>query len=470
MPVKQLFIMRIVKVILKGIIVKTLKILILLLWATSLKAQVTIDTSYTIDSLVRKVLIGSDVIVGKIEYRGKKNAIGHFKFSDSLIKNISEGIILGTGEVHLAKGPNLIGRATRGGYGSDVVYTDKDLNRISKGRTFDVAYLEFDFIPLNDKLSFNFCFGSEEYIEYVGTPFNDVFAFLISGPGIKKNTNLAVVPGTKSIVSVNSINHKENSEYYIDNNKWRYDRSEFQKTWSALFGNKDELLPEWRLKKLNKALLEGLQYDGITTTLKAECKVIPLKKYHIKIAIGDVGDYILDSGIFIKGGSFSSKIDSTKKKPMARLNTSKINFDSIFAYKSPVKPSFEKEVAEIPSEKEFSFVNVEFDFDKTIIPDTSQQHLKDLASYLLSRPTLKLEVLGFTDIKGSKAYNEKLSLQRAQVVTSYLVSKGIHASRLEFKGLNFSRPVSTNETDEGRQRNRRVELLIVEDRNGSKES
>ena len=72
-----------------------------------------------------------------------------------------------------------------------------------------------------------------------------------------------------------------------------------------------------------------------------------------------------------------------------------------------------------------------------------------------------MQIQGHTDIVGSDQYNQVLSEQRALVVYAYLVEKGINPERLSSRGFGASRPVTTNETDEGRARNRRTELLIL---------
>lgn len=176
-------------------------------------AQIEIDTSNTPEQLVNQILLGQGIKAGNITFTGPKNSLASFKFHKNLITGLGNGIILATGDARLIAEANNSSNATKGGYTGNKNRGDKDLSRIGRGRTFDAAVLEFDFVPISNKLSFEFCFGSEEYIEYVGSPFNDVFAFIINGPGLKRNTNLALVPGTQEIVSVNSINHKKNSNF-----------------------------------------------------------------------------------------------------------------------------------------------------------------------------------------------------------------------------------------------------------------
>jgi OOP family OmpA-OmpF porin len=81
--------------------------------------------------------------------------------------------------------------------------------------------------------------------------------------------------------------------------------------------------------------------------------------------------------------------------------------------------------------------------------------------WLKANPTVKVELAGHTDNVGSREYNKKLSLDRAQAVLDYLVKKGISPARVTAHGYGMSEPVATNETDEGRALNRRVEFRVV---------
>jgi outer membrane protein OmpA-like peptidoglycan-associated protein len=76
-------------------------------------------------------------------------------------------------------------------------------------------------------------------------------------------------------------------------------------------------------------------------------------------------------------------------------------------------------------------------------------------------PNLKIEISGHTDNTGSATVNETLSQQRAEAVVQYLTGKGVSASRMKAKGYGAARPVSTNNTEDGRQQNRRTEFEIT---------
>jgi OOP family OmpA-OmpF porin len=105
-------------------------------------------------------------------------------------------------------------------------------------------------------------------------------------------------------------------------------------------------------------------------------------------------------------------------------------------------------------------LNVEFDFDKASIRKTSHQEIGNLAAVMKKYTDLKILIEGHTDSVGGAKYNEKLSQRRADAVKKYLAEKfGIEASRLTTKGYGLTRPVASNATKDGRQKNRRVEAV-----------
>jgi len=103
---------------------------------------------------------------------------------------------------------------------------------------------------------------------------------------------------------------------------------------------------------------------------------------------------------------------------------------------------------------------VHFDFDKATLRPESIKILDAAVRTMGEHGTLLVEVAGHTDSVGAESYNQDLSERRARVVYDYLVDKGIDADRMTWKGYGENSPIATNETDEGRQRNRRTELQI----------
>jgi outer membrane protein OmpA-like peptidoglycan-associated protein len=106
--------------------------------------------------------------------------------------------------------------------------------------------------------------------------------------------------------------------------------------------------------------------------------------------------------------------------------------------------------------------NIFFDFDKATIRPESANELDRLIKLLNDNPTVKIELGSHTDSKGSDDYNMRLSDSRSKSVVDYLISKGIAAGRLVAKGYGETKPMDTNDTDAGRQNNRRSEFKILE--------
>lgn len=101
-----------------------------------------------------------------------------------------------------------------------------------------------------------------------------------------------------------------------------------------------------------------------------------------------------------------------------------------------------------------------FETNKSTLRSDHFATLNSIVDYLLIHPERAVTISGHTDNHGSEAHNLTLSRQRADVVAEYLVSHGIDISRLETFGLGSAEPIAPNTTDEGRKKNRRVELLI----------
>ena len=105
--------------------------------------------------------------------------------------------------------------------------------------------------------------------------------------------------------------------------------------------------------------------------------------------------------------------------------------------------------------------NIFFDNDKFSLRKESETELENLHKLLTENPTLKIEISGHTDNRGSADHNQKLSENRAHAVVNYLVTKGIPISRLEFKGYGLTKPVASNLMEVGRQMNRRTEFKVL---------
>jgi outer membrane protein OmpA-like peptidoglycan-associated protein len=105
--------------------------------------------------------------------------------------------------------------------------------------------------------------------------------------------------------------------------------------------------------------------------------------------------------------------------------------------------------------------NIFFDFDKSLLKSESGPELDRIADLLKEKGTMEIEIAGHTDNVGPDAYNKALSERRAKTVVAYLVRKGIDKNRLQVQFFGETKPIETNDTEEGREKNRRVEFKIL---------
>ncbi|TDI66279.1 MAG: OmpA family protein [Bacteroidetes bacterium] len=421
------------------------------------QAQITIDTSFTAERLVKKILIGNGVLVGTVSYQGPKHAIAYFRDPDFNV-HLEEGIILTTGNAFFVKGPN---RVPDRGWASGTT-GDEDLDLLSAGKTHDAAILEFDFVTSSEYLSFNFTFGSEEYLEYVGSKYNDVFGFFIDGPGLN-HVNLAVLPQTGEPITVNNINHKKNKKFYHDNG---YQNTSQPYIWD---NRKKKPVRNKRYGKTPKKSPYNVQFDGFTQVLEARCMVVPNEIYHIKLAIADVSDYILDSGVFLEAGSFRSFGDQlvvwdNPFEPVQNKDSERPAVDLMVHLVAPkaehlTSPGLPDPPATITG-LERKWYNIQFEFNSFDITPAHSRQLEKLSDLVDDNPRAVVKIIGHTDNVGSAAYNDKLSAQRSMAVTNYLLDQGVESSRIKTLYYGETQPIHANSTAYGRTQNRRVEFIL----------
>lgn len=233
------------------------------------------------------ILLGNNntVEISNISYLGSEFQLANFNESGN--SGVSKGILLTTGNAIVATWGN-----DNSNHGNPCCYeyyintgvNDEDLANLAGVNVKSAAVLEFDFVPYSDKISFEFIFASEEYPMFAHSQFNDVFGFFVTGPGIDEN--IAVVPGTSTPISVNTINHISNSNYYIANHD--------QDCYSPPNGFCTSPL---------------FTYNGYTSVLTASIdNLICTETYHIKLAIANVGDGLRGSAVFIEAGSFKGLV------------------------------------------------------------------------------------------------------------------------------------------------------------------
>lgn len=230
--------------------------------SVSMFAQISV-TPVTSVPAIGTFLSGMGVTISNVTYVGDPGAIGYFSATNTTL-GMNGGLVMTTGSTNDVPGPN---NNTMAGI-DNMQPGDSDLTALAGCNTYNAAVLEFDCVPSDDTLYFNFLFGSEEYMEWVAGGFNDVFAIFISGPNIPFQ-NMAWIPNTTVPVSVLNVNANTNPAYYLDHTGDPY-----------------------------------VQYDGTTTNMLATIPVVPSSTYHIKIAIADALDGFVDGGVFLEVGSF----------------------------------------------------------------------------------------------------------------------------------------------------------------------
>ncbi|WP_089404553.1 choice-of-anchor L domain-containing protein [Geodermatophilus saharensis] len=141
---------------------------------------------------------------------------------------------------------------------------DEMLSAMSGRPTYDAAYYQVTLVPTGDTLHVRYVFASEEYPEYVGSPFNDVMGVFVDG------VNCATVPGTSTPVSVNTVNPWSHADHYVDNQ--------------------------------NGAAGYATSMDGLTVPLTCSVPVTPGQPVTVRIAAADSSDSILDSAVALVDG------------------------------------------------------------------------------------------------------------------------------------------------------------------------
>ncbi len=177
---------------------------------------------------------------------------------------------------------------------TDLVMMSPNLN------VYDAVVIEFDFVPSDSSIGFNYVFASEEFPEFASSAFNDAFGLFISGPGIQGDytnnaKNIALLPNSSEEVSVNNIYGDGNGAYYNTNTDTNF------------------------------------VYDGFSDVLTAETSVIPCETYHLKLVIADRSDECFNSALFLQAYNFSTNapvVTMDVPENIANLDTNKIDPNS----------------------------------------------------------------------------------------------------------------------------------------------
>lgn len=283
----------------KGLKLTVLLLLILGFQTISTAQNITVDESLTATQLVEDILINnpcaniSNVSVSGWDF-SSGNSFGKFTSGGGPFP-FADGVLLTTGRAQAAIGPNTSILSD----GPDNWLGDSELEQalgISQNSSINATILEFDFLPLAGKISFDYIFSSEQYLSNPSSNqcgFTDGFVFLLKKAGTTDSyTNLAVVPGTDLPVRVNTVRGPGTicppmNEQYFD-----------------AFNTSDH----------------PTNYNGQTKVLTAKSVVEPGVLYHIKLVVADQGNRQYDSAIFLGGGSFKIQKDLGEDRLIATNN------------------------------------------------------------------------------------------------------------------------------------------------------
>ncbi|MFH6990397.1 choice-of-anchor L domain-containing protein, partial [Flavobacterium collinsii] len=284
---------------------------------------------YNADQLVRNVLTSGCLTISNVRYgyyrKNNNNTwtwvdhtwsstagdrqLGYYSKGTSTFP-IDEGILLSTGKISSAMGPN-----TYTNKSDEMVNeaSDQDLTAISGRTMHDASILEFNFIPDGNLVEFKFIFASEEYLEYVNTAFNDAFGFFLSGPGISGTytnnaINLAQLPNGDAV----TINNIHSAGTNVNN-------VSFPAVNDTYYLN-------------NPPASTTMEYDGSTVVLTATYAVTPGNNYKIKMAIADASDQKWDAGVFLKAKSFATNtLVITNPAPVCVNGTANLTLPAVTA-------------------------------------------------------------------------------------------------------------------------------------------
>ena len=275
---------------------KKIYLLLVLICSAASAQYISTDETYTPLQLIENVLINSgcasvsNVSVSGGNFVTGENSWGYFNANGSTFP-FAEGIILSTGKIINAPGPNTF----ISDEGNVIGWNgDSDLNTaLGITNSINATVLEFDFIPLGNQISFDYIFASEEYHGNATCTYSDGFAFLLKEVGSPTYQNLALISNTTIPVKVTSVHPDipgacaaQNEQYFDAFNPLEYTTN----------------------------------FNGQTVVLTAKSVVLPGHQYHIKLVIADEGNYRYDSAIFLKGSSFSVGVDLGPDRTFANNN------------------------------------------------------------------------------------------------------------------------------------------------------
>lgn len=269
---------------------KVLPLFFLLMCLTGLGQSITIpQQNDTPENLVNTLLNNACVEVSNVEISSEQS-VAYFTNNGGAFP-IEEGVMIRTGNAYLTEGPytdeNLSSQVNS--LSDDVL---EQINQDSGQSSIltDLAFLEFDFVPLSSNFRFNFLFASNEYGQWQCVS-SDVFAFLLTNLTTGQTSNLAVVPATNTPVSVKNI--KDDTF----NNSCSSDNPQLFDTYTV-----------------NNPQSSSVNMRGYTKMMTASSGITPGMPYKIRLVIADSNDSSYDSAIFLEAGSFTADVDLGQDK------------------------------------------------------------------------------------------------------------------------------------------------------------
>ena len=266
------------------------------LFSQFVNSQIAV-TYLTADQAVQS-LLGPGVSYSNAVFNGLPSQLGQMTGNTNPNFQITEGVVIGCSDAQDIV-PNFFGT-----FLTPNIAGDPDLLAVANsvppligqfftvGSVNNIASLEFDFVAIGDSLNFNYIFGSDEYLQYVNSQFNDVFAFFLSGPGITGpfaspaafpggSVNIAVLPDTippivALPITISSVNNVLNAPFYVDNGAGG--------------------IP--------------INLNGFTVKLAAQYDLECGETYHIRLAIANGSDQSLKSDVILEAGSFTTGTDN----------------------------------------------------------------------------------------------------------------------------------------------------------------
>ncbi|MEA5416157.1 choice-of-anchor L domain-containing protein [Synechococcus sp. BA-132 BA5] len=251
--------------------------LLLAMMSTPAKAALSVTSSIDAAAMARALLApGVNLVADSATYTGASKASGFFRDDTTIFGNPAgvKGVLFTTGDIDNSLGPNDIQDASKENNVSGRSY----LSKLIGEPTYDASTLTFQITldPGTTGLEWEYVFGSEEYSEYVGNPgasFNDAFSLSLNG------SNIALIPGSSTPISVNTINKGYRAEGPGTNDQF------------------------FRNNPKDKGGINS-QYNGLTTVLKASAQGLsPGALYTLSFSIADATDGTNDSGVYIAGAS-----------------------------------------------------------------------------------------------------------------------------------------------------------------------